>query len=170
MSQTPPDVAGIRFDDSRTWPPRIRQRYGLDRSPWPRRLLVAAVVAAFVAMSAYVGVALSSRSTESRLLTWSQQAADRVDITFEVRKAPGQAVRCLLRAQDSDRVDVGYALVEVEPGKDYQQLTYSLRVLGPAAIAEVLDCRTPGEQLRAPGPQFPPGVVPPDQPWSPAQG
>jgi hypothetical protein len=45
-------------------------------------------------------------------------------------------------------------------------IDYSLRTVAPAFTVEVLACERPGE-LRAPGPQFPPGIAVPEQPWTP---
>lgn len=144
----------------------MRRRYGLAASPWPRRVGVGVVLCLYAAVVCWVAVSLSDRPVTSRLLLWSQPAADRVDVTFEVRRPPGTEVECLVRAQDNERIDVGYARVILPAGTEYAQQTYRLRVLGPAMVAEVLDCQPVGEVLRAPGPQFPPGVAPPEQPWS----
>ncbi len=43
--------------------------------------------------------------------------------------------------------------------------TYALRTLAPAYTTELLGCAV-GEAPRVIQPQFPPGVVPPDQPFS----
>ena len=152
--------------DPATMSPQIRARYGLDRAPWPRRILIGTVLAAYAAVVLWVAVAVEDTPVESKLIVWQQAGPDRVDVTFEVRRDAATPVTCAIRAQDGDRTDVGYAEVEFPPGADYVQTTYLLRVLGAAVIAEVLDCRPTGEPLGAPGPQFPPGIAPPEQPWT----
>lgn len=147
--------------------PQMRQRYGIPERPWVSRLVIGAVLIAYAAVVVWVAVALESTPVEGRLLIWSQPAPDRVDITYEVRRAADTDVVCRLRAQDADRIDVGYVDVSLPAGTDYVQQTYQMRVLGPALVAEVLDCQPAGDQIRAPGPQFPPGVAPPEQPWQP---
>lgn len=149
-------------------PPHIRSRYGLDRSPWPRRAIVGTLLAGYAAAAAWVAFELEDTPVESQLLVWQQVERDRVDITYEVRRSADTEVTCVLRSQDFARTDVGYADVVLEPGTEYVQQTYSMRVLGAAAIAEVLDCQPSGERLNTPGPQFPPGIAAPQQPWSPA--
>lgn len=148
--------------------PQMRARYGLDNSPWPRRILVGTVIAAYAVVVAWVAVSLEDTPVESELLVWRQVTADRVDITFEVRRDPETQVTCVLRAQDFDRTDVGYAEVVLPRGSEYEQQTYPLRVIGPASVAQVLDCQPVGEPLETPGPQFPPGIAAPEQPWTPA--
>ena len=149
--------------------PQMRQRYGLDRNPWPARIIVGAVIVAFAAVLVLFAVRLTSQPIEARLLVWQQPQPDRLDITFEMNRPEGLAVACVLRAQDADRVDVGYATVSVPGGPGYVQQTYSMRVIAPAGTVEILGCGEAGEQLRVPPPAFPPGVVPPEQPWSPAR-
>lgn len=146
--------------------PQMRQRYGLDRNPWPLRLLSAAVVLGFLAALVALALQLTAAPITPRILVWQQPEPDRVDITFDVSKPAGLPVSCVLRAQDADRTDLGYATVDLAPGPQYQQADYSLRVLGRAAYLEILACARTGEPLRVPPPAFPPGVVPPSQPWT----
>lgn len=146
--------------------PQMRQRYGLDRNPWPLRIFSAAVVAAFLAALVALAVKLTAAPITPRILLWQQPQPDRVDITFDVSKPAGMAVSCVLRAQDADRTDLGYATVDLQPAPRYQQTEYSLRVLGRAVYIEILACGPTGERLRVPPPNFPPGVVPPAQPWT----
>jgi len=146
--------------------PAMRERYGLDRSPWPGRLLAIAVITGFVAAMVYVGVQLARTPIEAQLLVWQQPSPDRIDITFEVRRPASLDVRCVLRAQDADRVDVGYAEALVPAGSNYVQQTYQMRVIAPVGVVEILGCGDAGQPQRVPPPAFPPGVVPPEQPWS----
>lgn len=148
-------------------PPDLRARYGLDRGV--RWGLVGAVilVVAFIAIAAFVARGLFAERVEGRLLAWNVVGPDHVSVTFEVRRSTGADSYCVLRAQDSRHVDVGYAVVTLPSGTDYVQQTYQLHTLAPAYVVEILGCSASTPPDRVTPPQFPPGVVPPVQPWTP---
>ena len=143
----------------------MRERYGLDRRPVGRRIAVGVILAAFVGAMVFVYVGVSGNPVESRLVAWDDVAPDRVDITISVNRPADAEVTCVLRAQDENRIDVGYATVVLPPGEATVLLDYSMRTLAPAYTAELLGCSIDGPPTVSP-PQFPPGVVPPEQPWS----
>lgn len=141
----------------------MRERYGVGgRSGF---MLAIIGVALGLAALGILGWALTGDRVQSRLLAWEIIQADRVDVTFEVRPPDGRDVVCVVRAQDSTRTDVGYASVLVSGDSDYQLVTYPLRTLIPAYTVELLGCGFP-DGLDVVAPQFPPGVVPPVQPWT----
>lgn len=147
----------------------MRARYGLDRRPIGRSIGVAAVICVFIGALIFVARGLTaSNETQTRLIEWNAVAPDRVDVTFQVVNDRATDVVCVVRAQDENRIDVGYATVTVPAGSsdDVIITTYALRTLAPAYTAELLGCAA-GQGPRVPGPQFPPGVVPPAQPYSP---
>lgn len=145
----------------------MRERYGLDRAPVGRFIVVAVIVAAFVGVLVMVGVFITRDEVEGRLLTWKVISPTRVDLRYSVTRPSGTAVTCVLRAQDRHRVDLGYATVELPASaagsSETQIMDFALATLAPAYTVEVLGCAD-GDGPRVPGPQFPPGVVPPDQP------
>ncbi len=143
----------------------MQQRYGLDRRPVGQWIAVALVVLSFVAALAFVTVGVTRSQVQARLVSWDDVAADRVDMTIEVRRPADDEVQCVLRAQDVRRIDVGYAVVVIPAGSGEVSLDYSLRTLAPAYTAELLGCAADGLP-GVPPPQFPPGVVPPEQPWT----
>ena len=144
----------------------MQARYGLDRRPVGRWIGVGVLVATFAAALAWVAVAVTASAVQSRMISWDDVAADRVNITFEMeRRNPADEVQCVLRAQDQKRIDVGYAIVVVPAGEARVSTTYALRTLAPAYTAELLGCSV-GTVSGVPQPQFPPGVVPPEQPYS----
>ena len=143
--------------------PEMQERYGLDRRPIGRWIAVVVLVLSFVAVLAFVGFGVTRSPIEPRLVTWEVVAPDRVDMTIEVRRPAADEVQCVLRAQDVNRIDVGYAVVTIPAGSGEVSLDYSLRTLAPAYTAELLGCAT-GGLPGVPPPQFPPGVVPPEQP------
>jgi uncharacterized protein (DUF58 family) len=143
----------------------MQERYGLDRRPIGQWITVTALVLAFVAALAFVAFGVTRSPVQARLVTWDDVAADRVDMTIEVRRPADDEVQCVLRAQDSRRIDVGYAVVVIPAGSGEVSLDYSLRTIAPAYTAELLGCAADALP-NVPPPQFPPGVVPPEQPWS----
>lgn len=145
--------------------PQMQQRYGLDRRPVGRWVAIGALVLAFVATLSYIGFTITSSPIDARLVTWESTAPDRTDITISVLRPEGAEVTCVLRAQDANRIDVGYATVVIPPGEGSLLLDYRLRTLAPARTAELLGCAA-GSIPDVTPPQFPPGVVPPEQPWS----
>ena len=150
--------------DLRSLPPDLQQRYGVGRKPWGTIIAILGVVLLFAAGLVFAAMMLGRGSVQSKLLTWKVVGPDRVDVQFEVRSTTDEPVSCVLRAQDSQRADLGYATVPITFTDGYAQLTYPLHTLATAYTAEVLGCDvgTP----RVPGPQFPAGVAPPSQPWT----
>jgi hypothetical protein len=55
--------------------------------------------------------------------------------------------------------------VTLPPGSRDELVEYPLRTLAPAFTVELLGCSVDGPPGVVP-PQFPPGVVMPDQPWA----
>jgi len=147
--------------------PAMQERYGLNRRPYGRWAVVTIVIGLFIGVLAWIAVTVTSNNVATRLIAWSVVAPDRVDITYQVQPDPDSPIECVLRAQDENRIDVGYATVTIPPqsADDVVIETFALRTLAPAYTAELLGCES-GELLRVPPPQFPPGVVPPDQPYS----
>lgn len=145
----------------------MQKRYGLDRRPIGRWIGAALLTLAFVAALVWVAVALSGHTVQSRLIAWDDVAADRVNVTIEISRPAADEVTCVIRAQDENRIDVGYATLVVPAGEARVITTYALRTLAPAYTAELLGCGTDGPG-GVPPPQFPPGVVPPDQPYGTA--
>lgn len=145
--------------------PEMQARYGMDRRPVGTWILVGVLLIAFVAILAFVTTRITSNPIEFRLVSWEVVSSDRVDVVFSVSKPEDATVTCVVRAQDSNRIDLGYATVVIEPGSAGELVTYPLRTLAPAFTVELLGCSVDGPPGVAP-PQFPPGVVLPEQPWT----
>jgi hypothetical protein len=147
--------------------PAMRERYGIRPTPWWFYTGVGVLIAAFIAATGWVGYQLSAGAgLQYDVLSWRVVSPDRTDITFEVTRSSEADVYCVIRAQDETRADVGYAIAVLPRGTTYVQETYSLRTLAPAFVIEVLACEVGGPPERVIPPQFPQGVVPPDQPWT----
>jgi hypothetical protein len=145
----------------------MQERYGLSgRSP-ARFLLPAVVVLAFVGALTFVTAMLVTRDPVSgQVLTWTVVSPDRVDLTLRISSSGRDDVTCVVRAQDLTMVDVAYVEIDLTPEQQASLVPYSLRTLARAATVSVLGCATGGSPEGIPPPQFPPGVVPPEQPWT----
>jgi len=153
--------------DPRTLSPELQARYGVgQRSPWAWVWGALAIIV-FLGALAFVAINLAAPKIDGKLLAWDDAAPDHVDVTFEVSRPNGETAYCAIRAQDSSRVDVGYAVAEIPEGDGYVQVTYPLRTISPAFVVDLLGCGPDNPPARVLPPQFPPGVVPPDQPWTP---
>ena len=148
----------------------MQERYGFNHTNYLRTAAISLLTLGFLAVVGFVNFSMSQKSIQFKLLTWGVESPERVDLRFEVRRIGSDAVDCVIRAQDSTRIDVGYSLITIPSGVDYAQEDYSLRTLAPAYTVEVLTCVKSGEPTRVPGPQFPAGVAPPPQPWTQSSG
>lgn len=144
--------------------PAIRARYGLDRRRWGLPVVIGVLALAVAGAVAALTAAQAERRVDVTLLSW-QERADHATVVFEVRRAGGQETRCVVRAQDRTRTDVGYAQIDVPAGEAATVVTVELATLMPAYTVEVLGCSIDGPP-RVPPPQFPPGVVAPEQPYA----
>lgn len=142
--------------------PEMRARYGMDRSGWRTTAIVIIVVAIFLAAVAWATVNMGKESAQSRLLTWTVTAPDQVDLEFEVLNPSTDPAFCVVRAQDSKHIDLGYSTIRIPPSEGYVRVPYRLVTLAPAFAVELLGCAI-GEEPNVSPPHFPPGVAPPQQ-------
>jgi Domain of unknown function (DUF4307) len=140
--------------------PEMRERYGVGRRNIGMIVVVIIVIALFFAAVAWATTNLGREAAQYRLLTWKVTGPTAVDVEFEVRNSTDEAAVCVVRAQDENRFDVGYAIVTVPPGSDYVRVPYELVTLAPAFAVELLGCEA-GREPNVPAPNFPPGVAPP---------
>ncbi len=143
--------------------PEMIERYGVNKKSLTSRIVTYTLAIGFALILGYVAFQITRPSAEASLISWKVVAPDRTDITFQVKTGNDDPITCVLRAQDESRADVGYATVQVKPINGEIATTYSLRTAIPSYAAEVLGCG----DARIPGPQFPLGVAPPSQPWTP---
>jgi hypothetical protein len=143
-------------------PDHIQLRYGIRR----RRVvpvLVGVLIAGVVSGSlAYATFRQQNPSISAQLLTFEIVSPTQVNVTWELARGPELTTYCVVRAQDVSRTDVGYAIVTVAGGNDYEQITYPLTTNGQAVLAEVLGCANT-QSMRVPPANFPPGVKIPEQ-------
>ena len=145
----------------------MQERYGFNQRSHLRTTVIAIVTVIFAIGVGFATFSMSQKSIQYKLLTWSVVSPERVDLVFEVRRIGSDPLDCVVRAQDSQRIDVGYYVIAVPSGNDLEEVNLSLRTLSPAFVVEVLTCVQSGDPTRVPGPQFPAGVAPPPQPWAP---
>ena len=143
-------------------PQHLHLRYGVR----PRRvapILIGILIAAMVSGGlAFANYRQHNPSVSSQLLAFEVTSPSQVLVTWEVSRGSQLTTFCVIRAQDIRRTDVGYAIVEIMAGTDYEQVTYPLTTNGEAVLAEVLGCAS-STQMRVPPPDFPPGVKIPEQ-------
>lgn len=142
----------------------MRERYGMDRRPIGRWITVAVIVVAFAGALFFVGTNVTQNPVEFRLVSWEVKGPDHVDVRISVDRPAEGTVTCVIRAQDSRRIDLGYAVVDIPAGEGGVLVDYPLATLTDAYTVELLGCAVDAEPGVSP-PQFPPGVVPPEQPW-----
>ena len=145
--------------------PEMRERYGLDRRPIGTWVAAGGLIVAFIGVLGILSLQINANPIEFRLVAWSVASPERVDVTFSVNRPAEAEVICVIRAQDENRIDLGYATVTLAPGSRDELVEYPLRTLAPAFTVELLGCSVDGPPGVVP-PQFPPGVVMPDQPWT----
>ncbi len=145
----------------------MRERYGMDRRPIGRWITVAVLAVAFAGTLVFVGTNVLQNPVEFRLVAWEVQGPDHVDVQISVDRPAEGDVTCVIRAQDRNHIDLGYAVVPIPPGEGGILLDYPLATLTEAYAVELLGCAVDAEPGVSP-PQFPPGVVPPAQPWTAA--
>jgi Domain of unknown function (DUF4307) len=144
----------------------MRERYGMDRRPTAGAALSVLLALAFIATLGWVTWSTTRGGVQADLRSW-RAYPDHVDVVVAVSTASPGAVTCVIRAQDRTRADVGYANVTLPSALEPTTVTYRLHTIVPAYVVEVLGCAV-GQAPRVTGPQFPPGVVPPAQPWAEA--
>lgn len=150
------------------WPPHIRARYGVtDRPRWvPAAIAVLGL--AFLAAVAVVGWRLSNPQIRAGMLSYDTVADDHMEVQFQVVRREASPATCVVRARSADGFDVAYATVDLPPAEGTTVHTYQLRTAARALVGELLGCGLHGPPPGVPGAQFRPGVVPPEQPWTPA--
>lgn len=135
----------------------LRARYGLDRNPWPRRMVVGTIVAAYLSAAVFTAVLMTrSNQIEGNALSW--EAGPRsVVVTMEVRGSSDTPLVCVVKAQDVTSTDIGYREFRVDSAPVTKRI--ELPTLFRASTVSVLGCGPEGEPLRVPPPDFPPGVA-----------
>lgn len=142
--------------------PAMQARYGIrPTSPWTVAA-IAALAACFLGLIGWITWQLARPSAQVQLVKFTVTSATKVDITFDLQRDGAATTTCIFRARDVHHTDVGYAQVQITPGRDAAQFTYPLATLAPATSAEVLGCADNGPP-HVDAPEFAPGTVNPPQ-------
>ncbi|NBU30068.1 MAG: DUF4307 domain-containing protein [Actinobacteria bacterium] len=170
------EVNHARSGAPATWPPHIRQRYGVQQQPWRQRLTSGgALVLLVMPVAVWSLWHVSTKPVAATLGTYSI-SADRItlQVSYQSETNVTGKVTCAVRAQDERRIDVGFAYLRLPATRGAEKvLVYTLRTRKPAVAVEVLGCQTGTDVNRLPAAQFPPGVKPPAQAppgYAPAAG
>ena len=140
----------------------MRARYGVRPRSRAAVAAVAVLAVVFTGFVLWTGWRLATPPVQVKLLAFQVESDTEVTVVFEVRRDTLTDTVCVLRAQDLDRTDVGYATVTITRGRDYVQPRYPLATRDRATIAEVLGC-APSQAPVVDEPQFPPGTTNPPQ-------
>jgi len=141
----------------------MQARYGTSRRVWTPYLVTGLVIIVAAALWGGWNYKQSHAIVSSRLNAFKVVGSHKVNIKFEVSRPANTTTYCVLRAQNANRVDVGYATVTVPAGQTTVAFTYPLNTESKAVLAEVLNCSAT-LPMRVPPPNFPPGVKIPSQP------
>lgn len=123
------------------WPPHIQARYPEEKKSWFLFIvgsIFVLIIGAFIA----VGVErVINPPLYEKLLAWEIKDANSVSVTFEISRPIDMNVWCLIRAQNEDKFDVGYAVLAFpQNGQQYLQTNYLLKTYETAYVAEVINC------------------------------
>lgn len=144
-----------------TVPPELHDRYGLKpRNPiflisiWSLAILVFGLL--------FLQINSGKQSDiETRLISWDAKSPTSVEISWTVYQSDNQPVVCVLKAQDANQFDVGFALFRAKNTGQVAQYTHTLQtwknsyaVLNP--VCEI-------DESRLLGTHFQPGLLPPAQ-------
>ncbi len=152
------------------WTPEIRARYGVRERPRWLIAMAAFAAACLLAIGTWYAWERANPDITAGLSTFRVISDDHVEITFDVVRELAKPAVCVVRARAVDGFDVGYAEVALPAQSGRTTHTYQLRTAYRALVAELLGCGLGGAPAGLPGPQFRPGVLPPEQPWTPPAG
>ncbi|MEN9923151.1 MAG: hypothetical protein RIS09_665 [Actinomycetota bacterium] len=137
-------------------PPHLYERYGIKqrRFPW-------GIALGFSIIALVLGYALLvGQQVSIRLISW-QTTVNTVSIAWRYEGEVSSATWCLLEAQDENRFDIGFALIELSPTDTNVTLTHTLTTTETAFAVLTPVCSDDLDRL--PGSFFKPGVLPPAQ-------
>ena len=145
-------------------PEHIQQRYGYKKPTAIPRVISILLIGLTVAGATFFFLNTKDKNVDAQLSSFVVNSDTSVLVNWEIARPANTTVYCVIRAQNDQRVDVGYATVTVEkPGNVTKvDFSYALRTESKAVLAEVLGCGL-SPQLRVPAANFPPGVQIPQQ-------
>lgn len=153
-------------------PPHLYDRYGIR----PRRTFLISTLASISLLVAggllwFIGSSLSSGG-DIALVQWKEIGINQVQVRWTVQRADNEPVTCIIRVQDRDRFDVGYAVGRVRNTLARPDLTVTIATRGEIYAVDTPTCVV-GDGANLVGSHFRPGLLPPAQtgglaaPWQP---
>ena len=141
-------------------PPHLHDRYGIRPPSRWRWVALAAAALVVVPVAVYAGSRyIATQSQPYALMQWgASDDGTSVQVTFRT-SAYDTTMWCVVRAQDFDHNDVGFAVVRVAAGTT--DMDYTLATIAHPVAVDVVTCNP--DPYALPGPQFQPGVLPPAQ-------
>ena len=134
----------------------LATRYGETARSGRTRWLAGLLVLGYIAIITWAAIGLAGNEVEGNLVAWRAQDRE-VAVDLEVRgNSPAGAV-CAIKATDPYAVDVGYREVRISDLPT--TTTVTIPTVIRAGSVTVLGCAAGDEELRAPPPDFPPGVA-----------
>ena len=144
-----------------TVPTELHERYGLK----PRnKFLVISIWTVSLAALGFLFIQVNSgqqADVETRLISWDVQSTNKVEITWTVYHSENQPVYCVLKAQDADQFDVGFAIFKTSDANAIPQFTQTLNTNSKAFAVISPTCELDPAKLL--GSHFRPGLLPPAQ-------
>jgi hypothetical protein len=143
-------------------PKHIQERYGYRVVNPRQRILLTALATFAIAIAAAAYFNHRASATTFSLTTFTITSDTTVEMKWQIARPENEVTYCVIRAQNKQRSDVGYATVEIPAGAAVADFEYTLHTESNAVLAEVLGCGS-SPQLRVPTPNFPPGAKIPAQ-------
>jgi hypothetical protein len=144
-----------------TVPKELHERYGLKpRNP----LILISTWTVALAVFGFLFIQINSgqqADVETRLISWEVKTANRVEINWTVYQSSNLPVYCVLKAQDSDQFDVGFAIFKATETQSIPQFTQVINTNAEAFAVITPTCELEPEALL--GSHFRPGLLPPAQ-------
>ena len=140
----------------------MQSRYGVRKSRFVPTVIGLFIICCVAGAFYFKDHVVDNPIVSSRLLAFDVKSSTQVSVSFEVSRGTKQKTYCVVRAQDENRADVGYATLAFASGASYFKTTYVLQTESKAVLAEVLNC-SDNKVMRVPPPNFPPGVKIPAQ-------
>ena len=143
---------------------RMAERYGTNRSAWPRQLLAGSLVIGFLGVAAWVGFQVSDTPYQGVIQRWESvgtaTSEQLVEVDAEVRGNFAGPLVCAIRVTEAGSADVGYAYVPFQSAPS--ERTFQIETLTTAASVGLLGCAENIDEMRVPPPEYPPGIAAPD--------
>lgn len=132
------------MDDSGTAPRVPPGRYGRAPTSARRRmsrLALAGLIAATVAVATWIGYGVMRDPVQWTPVGYSVLGPDRIDVTFDLTKAPSSTVSCTIIALNSGFTEVGVRTLTIGPAAhSSQRYTETVSTQETAVTGEVHTC------------------------------